>query len=231
MTTTTTTNTPAMYQFHQAAGGQGTTTCAVGVALLHADQGRKVLFLSDKIGKVEEIGASRWMGTPGSNQQTARVTFVNSLGGGSLVAAAGVPVLAADRYEEYKTLYDVIVTDGTVVTDGYRLAMGNDRRARKNVWCVMGPGYSELSKLHRRLEEGGGRHADYVLVTSQPDRSLGVKDVTATLGARVGEVVGLPWEPAVFRNMDAGLVEKLTRTQWGRVLGQTFAWQDMKVPG
>lgn len=215
------------YRFQQAAGGQGTTACALGVATLHLHLGKKVMFISNQRGKLDEIGMAGWSG-PGGRQIRCEMSHAS---GGTLEVHTEVAMCGVMDYREQgHGGYDVIVTDGVAMTDGYNTEMYKHGDLYEDVWCIMGPGYAEMSKLIHMLKDQR-RHSDYVLVTRQPERSLSAVDVKATLGDAHGEIIELPWEPALFRYLDGGMVERFTSGRWGKVLGETFAWKTMVAPG
>jgi hypothetical protein len=214
------------YRFHQAAGGQGTTICALGVAVIHAELGKQVLYVTDRRGPVHELGI-RWESANQGAGGKHRLTGTHGIGvaGGNITAHTGIPLLSSDMHQAHMRGYDIVITDGTLTIDGYKAEMYKHGHLADDVWCVMGPGYAELAKLMDRFDHDRA-HSDWVLVTKQHDRSLGERDVAATLGAAHGEIIELPWEPGLYRNLDAGLISRISKGAWGKKLGRAFAWTE-----
>lgn len=188
-------------------GGSGTTVVAAGLAgLLAASRDGALLVdlggdLPAALGLPEPtVGLTSW--TPGSSEPSAaqlrryEVDVGNGVrllprGPGPLGVEVG-PALAQALAERQEVVVDAGLVDGT----GPNLELA---AAATRSLLVLRPCFLAL----RRAVAAPIRSSGVVLV-AEPQRALGPADVQAALGVPVIAVV--PWNPAVARRVDAGLL-------------------------
>ena len=185
-------------------GGSGTTVVAAALATLLATEATAALLvdlggdLPAALGLPEPHGGlTGWA----EGDDLTRLEVEGGLrlrllprGAGPLPVGIG-PALAATLAEQPSVVVDAGVIDGSTPA-GVALELA---AAATVSLLVLRPCFLAL----RRAVAAPLRASGVVLV-SEPDRVLGAADVEAALGAPVVAVV--PWDPAVARRVDAGLL-------------------------
>ena len=197
-----------MLCFSSAKGGAGCSVTAAAVSLLFAE--REPTLLVDLAGDQPEIlglstsvdhpgegldtwGASgdpspdalRWLEQP----VTAQLGLLGSGGGVAVMPEERLSMLAVLlRSERRRVVVDV---------GDHPQLLGFVANARRSV-LVTRPCYVALSRA-RRLPQ-----PDDIVVVAEPHRALTSGDIEAVLGAAI--VATVPYEPQIFRAVDAGLL-------------------------
>ena len=197
-------------------GGSGTTVVAAALALLLARRQANEVVLADVGGDAPTVlglpepngpGLSDWMATPGVEDEALRRLEV-AVSPGLCLLPAGMPqpwsgaattVPMDGRGAE--RLLQALADGRTVVIDaGAPSAMAFELAAGAAVsLLVLRPCYLAL----RRALAAPIRPSAVILV-EEGKRSLDVRDVEEVLGVPVRAVV--PWDPAIARCVDAGLL-------------------------
>lgn len=192
-----------MFVCWSVKGGSGTTVVAAALALLRAESRSTVLVdtggdLPAALGTAEPAGpgVTEWMASPAADADALH--------------RLGVPVrdrlqllpLGAGRLDlrRWNALVDALVTDGddVVIDAGTRVPPESlDHRAVSLL--VTRACYLSL----RRVTLLDTR-PDGVILLTEPGRAIGPKEVEHATGAPVVALV--PWDPAVARAVDAGLL-------------------------
>jgi hypothetical protein len=192
-------------------GGSGTTVVAAAVATLLAAQGGGSLLvdlggdLPAALGLADPpLGLATWKAgasEPGAAAHLRRLemdvgTGVRLVprGHGPLATDVG-PALAQALGERERVVVDAgVIGDGGRATPAFDLAASATRSL-----LVLRPCFLAL----RRAAAAPIRSSGVVLI-DEPQRVLGPGDIQAALGVPVVAVV--PWDPAVARRVDAGLL-------------------------
>lgn len=202
-------------------GGSGTTVVAAALAhLLAADTGTALLVdlggdLPAAFGLPEpHDGLTGW--TEGHDLDRLTVDAGLGLrlvprGPGPLVDGSGTP-LAADLAARGAVVVDAGVL--SAAGPGLELAL-----AATSSLLVMRPCFLALRRAVAALHRPSG-----VVLVDEPNRSLGPLDVEAALGIPIVAVI--PWDPAVARRVDAGLLgHGLPRTMARALRGSPWGWR------
>ena len=171
-----------------AKGGQGTTTIATALALTLARQKMTVLVdtARDALPILGHPPATAHR-TP-AEAVTRRVTVLDGLDIATTNSTAAVVAGSIALGELRERGWHVVIdagTDNVEVPDAERLLVVRN--------CYLA--------LRRAV---AARRADHVLLVTEPGRSLGLRDVADVLG--VVPITVVPWDPAVARAIDAGLL-------------------------
>ncbi|MGD9997269.1 MAG: hypothetical protein AB7R77_02885 [Ilumatobacteraceae bacterium] len=206
-------------------GGSGTTVVASTLAVIAARRGPTVAI--DLGGDVvaalgadaaESAGAGDWLCTSGAPAarlwQLAQPCAVDDdldlrvVRAGAMPAGERLVELASERLAAAAASHDahVVIDAGHVIPDGPLL------QCAARALMIIRPCYLAM----RRACAVGTGGSDVVLIT-EPGRALGRKDVERGLGGPV--VAELPWDPAVARAVDAGLLRCRVPTGAARALG------------
>ncbi len=185
-------------------GGSGTTVVAAALAtLLAAEAGSALLVdlggdLPAALGLPDPaVGLTQWVA--GDRLELIEVAAGHGLrlvprGAGDLAAETGPPLAAALAGR------GAVVVDAGLIGSGTRGGVAVDlAMAASASLLVLRPCFLAL----RRAVAAPLRPSGVVLV-EEPERALGPADVEAALGVPVVAVV--PWDPAVARRVDAGLL-------------------------
>lgn len=191
--------------FFSPKGGTGTTVTAAAWALKAAAAHGRALLI-DMCGDTHAAMGLPEVSTPGLNDWLGES---QSAGGDELLAlgtSAG-PVLVVHpgaRFVAGAPRWDALVTavtawDFPVIIDaGTQFVPPELISAAAHTWMVVRPCYLTLRRATHMPRPAG------VIVVREPGRALTVRDVEAVLGVPV--VATVPFDPAVSRAVDAGLL-------------------------
>ncbi|MEO1063873.1 MAG: hypothetical protein AAFZ07_20835 [Actinomycetota bacterium] len=186
-------------------GGSGTSVVAAALGL----SGPPAL-LVDLAGELDGVlgvaaegpGVGAWLGA-------ATVPPPDALGRLEMPVATGVGLLAwgdggpADGPGHVALLADLLRTDGrlVVVDAGSTVSETGQEllRAAELRLCVVRPCYLALRRLQRLTMP-----ADGIVLVDEPGRALRADDVAAAAGVPV--IARVPWDPAISRAVDAGVL-------------------------
>lgn len=191
-------------------GGSGTTVVASALSLLLARRDRNEVVLADVGGDAPAVlglpepngpGLFDWLATPGVEDNALRRLEFDAAPGlrllpkGSPGPTGGEPSASAER------ILRALSGERTVVVDaGPPSALADELAAGASVsLLVLRPCYLAL----RRALAAPVRPSAVILVEERK-RALDVLDVEGVLGVPVQAVV--PWDPAIARCVDAGLL-------------------------
>ncbi len=194
-----------MLCFFSAKGGSGCSVSAAAAALEAARSGPTLLvdLAGDQPGilgvAAEGDGLSAWYGAE-SPPPDALARLEIPVSDNLRLLPLGVRRAVASP-SQYRVLAGLLADDTrTVVVD-----VGCD-----SIPAVAVLGAASRSVLVTRAcylalrAAGYGPNADEVLLVAEPGRALGKSDVSAALGLPVS--VTVPWDPAIARAVDAGLM-------------------------
>ena len=209
-------------------GGSGTTVVAAALAgLLAADAGDALLV--DLGGDLPAVlglpdppeGLTTWrVGGPGTSGSSARLRRIEVDAGGGvrllprgpgLLGAEVGPALAQALGERER----VVVDAGVIGTAGTAPALDLAAAATRSL-LVLRPCFLALRRAVAAPIRGSG-----VVLVDEPQRVLGRGDIQAALGVPVLAVV--PWDPAVARRVDAGLLGAALPRAVARALREVVA--------
>jgi MinD-like ATPase involved in chromosome partitioning or flagellar assembly len=202
-----------MFVCWSVKGGSGTTVIAASLALLLARAHPVVLAdlagdLAAALGLPEPAGPgiSEWMASPAADTPALERLAVAATDTIQLLprGAASIPD-GGPRWDALAT--SLLALDGTVVVDaGVGEPPASLRAVASQSLLVIRPCYLAL----RRAVADGVQPTGIVLV-QEPGRALASADVERAIGAPV--VAEVPFDPAVARAVDAGLLaSRLPRT-------------------
>lgn len=191
--------------FMSPKGGTGTTVTAAAYAVASAESSGRSLLI-DMCGDAQAALGMAESGAPGLNDWlgeagTAGADDLLSLGtpGGPVLVVhpGGRFVNGAPRWHALTAA--LTNRDFPVVIDaGTQFVPDELRAAADRTWMVVRPCYLTLRRATRLPRPDG------VVVVREPGRALTVRDVEAVLGVPV--VATVPFDPAVSRAVDAGLL-------------------------
>jgi hypothetical protein len=215
---------PVLVTCWSVKGGSGTTVVAASMALLLARRMPGEVLLVDAGGDAPSAlglpdlggpGLVDWLANPGLEPAALRRLEVEAGGGLRLLprgSASGGPVIDAGKGVDrlLGALHDVsavVVDAGPPSPLAIELASG----AAVSL-LVLRPCYLALRRaLAAPLRPSG------VVVVEEPDRALDPTDIEDVLGVPVRAVV--PWDPAIGRCVDAGLLAARLPRLLERALG------------
>jgi MinD-like ATPase involved in chromosome partitioning or flagellar assembly len=191
--------------FYSPKGGTGTTVTAAAWALKAADEhGRSLLVdmcgdthAAMGMAEVAAPGLNDWLGESQSASADELLALGTSAGPVLVVHPGARFVAGAPRWDSLVAAiagweFPVIIDAGTQFVPDELM------RAATNTWMVVRPCYLTLRRATRMPRPTG------VIVVREPGRALTVHDVEAVLGVPV--VATIPFDPAVSRAVDAGLL-------------------------
>lgn len=195
-------------------GGSGTTVVASAVALLLARRNHHGVVLADIGGDAPAVlglpdpsgpGLFDWLGTDGVEDDALRRLEVEVSPGLQLLPAGAAAARSATARRSVESsaerLLRALAGTRTVVVDaGAPSPLANELAAGATVsLLVLRPCYLALRRaLAAPIRPSG------VILVEEPKRALDVGDVEEVLGVPVQAVV--PWDPAIARCVDAGLL-------------------------
>lgn len=195
-------------------GGSGTTVVAACLAIAHAQARRRVV-VADLAGDVPAAlgvadptgpGVLEWLAAGPSVPTDALARLASPVSGGVELIGCGVGSHAGASIDEmagarlaralrsYADGADVVADCGRADFGAAAALVAESDRSL----LVMRPCYLALRRAVRAPRPSG------VVLVCEPDRALGVADVEDVLGVPV--VAEIPWDPAVARAVDAGLL-------------------------
>jgi hypothetical protein len=192
-----------MFVCWSVKGGSGTTVVAAALALLRAESGSTVLVdtggdLPATLGIAEPHGpgVTEWMASPAADADALHRLAV-PVRDRLCLLPRGAGELDVRRWH---SLVEALVTDGDDVVIDAGTRVPPDRLDHRVVsLLVIRACYLSL----RRVAMLGVR-PDGVILLTEPGRLLGPKEVEHAAGAPV--VAHVPWDPAVARAVDSGLL-------------------------
>lgn len=194
-------------------GGSGTTVVAASLAIAHAHAGRRVV-LADLAGDVPTAlgvpdpvgpGLLEWLGAGAAvpDDALSRLAMsvsedVDLIGSGGAEAARSLDDSAGSRLARALRRHadgaELIVDCGRAEFPAAATLVAESDRSL----LVLRPCYLALRRAMVAPRPSG------VVLVCEPERALGAADVEDVLGVRV--VAEIPWDPAVARAVDAGLL-------------------------
>ena len=193
---------------HGAKGGQGTTTVAAVLAILHAHAGHRTLLI-DTAGDLpatlatnntEPIGLADYLNTTRNVAIEQHVTRIND--NLDLLPRGDGPI-TFDTYT-YGLLTGGLDYYDTVIIDTATHAPEWDRNADHDI-LVTRPCYLALRRAVTQPRPTG------LVVITEPGRALNTTDIEAALGIPITATI--PADPDIARSIDAGLLNtRLPRT-------------------
>lgn len=188
-----------------AKGGSGTTVSASALALLSARSGPTVLI--DLVGDVPAAlgvaepsgpGVGDWLAAPKARPESLWRLGIDAVDGLSVIPAGTPPVLG---HSSWQRLVDACAAhDATLVIDaGTAIAPVGVHRGAASSLLVTRLCYLALRRAVRSPGLASG-----LVVVGEPGRALTATDAERALGAPV--VAEVPWDPAVARCVDAGML-------------------------
>ena len=192
--------------FMSPKGGTGTTVTAASYAVAAANASGRSLLI-DMCGDAQAALGMAESASPGLNDWLGEA---NPAGADDLLAL-GTPtgsvlvVHPGSRFVSGAPRWDALTQavsprDFPVVIDaGTQFVPDELRAAADRTWMVVRPCYLTLRRATRMPR------ADGAVVVREPGRALSVRDVEAVLGVPV--VATVPFDPAVSRAVDAGLLQ------------------------
>ena len=201
--------------FLSPKGGTGTTVTATAWALAAAGSAGRSLLI-DMCGdaraalgmaEADSPGLNDWLGETQPADTDDLISLGTAVGNVMVVHPGSRYVTGAPRWD---ALRDAIAAqDCPVILDaGTQFVPDEVRGVAHRTWMVVRPCYLTLRRATRLPRPDG------VIVVREPGRALTVRDVEAVLG--VGVVATVPFDPAVSRAVDAGLLP----ARWDDVLGR-----------
>ncbi|MEY4365612.1 MAG: hypothetical protein RLZZ305_956 [Actinomycetota bacterium] len=201
--------------FLSPKGGTGTTVTAAAWALAAAGSAGRSLLI-DMCGDARAVlgmaeadapGLNDWLGETQSAGTDDLISLGTTVGNVMVVHPGSRFVSGAPRWDALRDA--VTAQDCPVILDaGTQFVPDEVRRAAHRTWMVVRPCYLTLRRATRLPRPDGA------VVVREPGRALTVRDVEAVLG--VGVVATVPFDPAVSRAVDAGLLP----ARWDDVLGR-----------
>jgi MinD-like ATPase involved in chromosome partitioning or flagellar assembly len=204
-----------------AKGGVGTSVVAAAVALATARHAPTTLI--DLGGDAPGVlgcarptgpGVGDWWSTPHAPAD-ALLTLAEPVAPNlQLVHTGTLPRLVTELHAERLALAAAADTTTNVVIDaGHGVPHEVLHRCAHSSLLVARPCYLGIQRMmpHARLATG-------VVLVSEPGRALGSADVARTLGTPV--VAEVPWDPAVSRSVDSGLLRAQLPMSLRRPLGR-----------
>ncbi len=191
-------------------GGSGTTVVASALSLLLARRDRNEVVLADVGGDVSTVlglpepngpGILDWLATPGVEDGALRRLEIDVSPGLRLLPKGSASVLGLEHRGSAERVLRALAGERTVVVDaGPPSTIANELAAGATVsLLVLRPCYLAL----RRALAAPVRPSAVILVEERK-RALDALDVEEVLGVPVQAVV--PWDPAIARCVDAGLL-------------------------
>lgn len=192
-----------------AKGGNGTTLVAVSLALSEPQPGLIVDLAGDVLAALglpehDAPGALDWVASDASVDRLDELVVATDVGLGVLPAGDTTLVPDALAVERWRLLAQWCAAEETalarpVVIDAGRWPPPEQLRTAGRSILVTRTCYLALRAARRCEHEPDG-----IVVVREPGRLLSERDVERSLGAAV--VATVPWDPAIQRSLDAGLL-------------------------
>ena len=202
-------------------GGSGTTVTACAIALIAARAGATVLV--DLGGDVAPALGVATPGTPGVSEWLASphaaghrlLTLATPVGPRlALVHPGRAPTPAAsDLHDERLAAACAEAVEHIVIDAGTGVPSSTLHRCAAASLMVVRPCYLGIRRASVHAEFASG-----VIVIVEPGRALSASDVERALGRPV--LAEIPWDPAVARCIDAGLLGSRLPASMSRSLGR-----------
>lgn len=192
-----------MYVCWSVKGGSGTTVVAAALALLHAESRPTIVVdlggdLPATLGMAEPggPGVSEWLRSPAADQ-AGLLRLAEPVGAALHVLPRGNGPLALGRWPE---LVDALGRSGHEVVVDAGMQLPPDQFGTDAISLLV----TRACYLALRRAAQATARPTGVIVLSEPGRVLSARDIEHTVGAPV--VAQIPWDPAVARAVDAGLL-------------------------
>jgi MinD-like ATPase involved in chromosome partitioning or flagellar assembly len=205
-----------------AKGGSGTTVTACALALISARSGPTVLVdlggdVPAALGVAEPTGpgVGDWLAAPKARPDALWRLAIDAADDLRVLPAGSPPALGHATWQ--RLVEACAASDATIVIDaGSVVAPVAVHRGASASLLVTRPCYLALRRAVRCTGLASG-----VVVVGEPGRALTSVDVERALGVPV--VAEVPWDPAIARAVDAGLLASRMPQSLARPLRQVLA--------
>jgi hypothetical protein len=192
-----------MFVCWSAKGGSGTTVVAAALALVHARSRHTILVDTGGdqpaalgIAEPSGPGITEWLASPDADADTLHRLSVRVSDGLSLLHTGALPL----DLRRWPALIDALVTDGDTIVIDAGVQVPPDRFGPRATSVLV----TRACYLSMRRVALAPARPDGVVLVREPGRVLDARDVERAVGAPV--LAQVPWDPAVARAVDAGLL-------------------------